>query len=210
MIGQDDIIFSEDGDMLVHEESIQSTVLSKEELAILEASKDAARIVQELKREVTPNRVALAGVILLLLVGAIFSGWYWVIPRDSVTVETLYIQRGGHIVMSEIHNDGSREITDVSMDVKFQSLDGEVIEIMSIEVEKISSHSSVAGDDLEMQIDALNAAKNIDIKVPLVVRLAGTNEEKGKEILDNSGLDIISADNLGDAAKKVVKSIKEL
>jgi hypothetical protein len=38
------------------------------------------------------------------------------------------------------------------MDVKFQSLDGEVIEIMSIEVEKISSHSSVAGDDLEMQI----------------------------------------------------------
>jgi hypothetical protein len=152
MIGQDDIIFSEDGDMLVHEESIQSTVLSKEELAILEASKDAARIVQELKREVTPNRVALAGVILLLLVGAIFSGWYWVIPRDSVTVETLYIQRGGHIVMSEIHNDGSREITDVSMDVKFQSLDGEVIEIMSIEVEKISSHSSVAGDDLEMQI----------------------------------------------------------
>ena len=152
MIGQDDIIFSEDGDMLVHEESIQSTVLSKEELAILEASKDAARIVQELKREVTPNRVALAGVILLLLVGAIFSGWYWVIPRDSVTVETLYIQRGGHIVMSEIHNDGSREITDVSMDVKFQSLAGEVIEIMSREVEKISSHSSVAGDDLEMQI----------------------------------------------------------
>lgn len=152
MIGQDEIIFSEEGDMLVHEESIQSTVMSKEELAILEASKDAARLVQELKREVTPNRVALAGVILLLLVGAIFSGWYWVIPRDSVTVETLYIQRGGHIVMSEIHNDGSRDITDISMDVKFQSLDGEVLKIMSIEVDKISSHSSVAGDDLEMQI----------------------------------------------------------
>ncbi len=152
MIGQDDIIFSEEGDMLVHEDAIQSSALSQEELAILEASKDAARIVQGLKREVTPNRVALAGVILLLLLGAIFSSWYWVIPRDSVTVETLYIQRGGHIVMSEIHNTGSREITDVSMDVKFQSLDGEVIQIMSIEVESISSHSSVAGDDLEMQI----------------------------------------------------------
>ena len=152
MIGQDDIIFSEEGDMLVHEDAIQSSVLSSDELAILEASKDAARIVQGLKREVTPNRVALAGVILLLLIGAIFSSWYWVIPRDSVSVETLYIQRGGHIVMSEIHNTGSREITDVSMDVKFQSLDGEVIEIMSIDVESISSHSSVAGDDLEMQI----------------------------------------------------------
>ena len=152
MIGQDDIIFSEEGDMLVHEDAIQSSALSSDELAILEASKDAARIVQGLKREVTPNRVALAGVILLLLVGAIFSSWYWVIPRDSVSVETLYIQRGGHIVMSEIHNTGSREITDVSMDVKFQSLDGDVIEIMSIDVESISSHSSVAGDDLEMQI----------------------------------------------------------
>ena len=53
------------------------------------------------------------------------------------------------------------------------------------------------------------AAKNIDIKVPLIVRLAGTNEEKGKEILDNSGLDIISANNLGDAAKKAVQSVKE-
>ena len=38
------------------------------------------------------------------------------------------------------------------MDVKFQSLEGEVIQIMSIEVESISSHSSVAGDDLEMQV----------------------------------------------------------
>jgi hypothetical protein len=152
MIGQDDVIFSEEGDMLVHEDSIQSSLISPEELAILEASKDAARLVQDLKREVTPNRVAMAGVILLLLVGALFSGWYWVIPRDSVTVETLYIQRGGHVIMSEIHNTGSRDITDVSLDVKFQSLDGEVIEMMSIEVEMISSHSSVAGDDLEMQI----------------------------------------------------------
>ena len=53
------------------------------------------------------------------------------------------------------------------------------------------------------------AAKNIDVKVPLIVRLAGTNEEKGKEILNNSGLDIISANNLGDAAKKAVQSVKE-
>lgn len=152
MISQDDVIFSDEGDMVVHEDSIQSSTLSQDELAILQASKEAARLVQDLKREVTPNRVAMAGIILLLLIGALFSGWYWVIPRDSVTVETLYIQRGGHIVMSEIHNTGSRDITDVSMDAKFQSLDGEVIEIMSIEVEQISSHSSVAGDDLEMQI----------------------------------------------------------
>ncbi len=54
----------------------------------------------------------------------------------------------------------------------------------------------------------VDAAKEIKIDVPLVVRLAGTNFEKGKKILDNSGLKIISASNLSDAAKKIVKEIK--
>ena len=54
----------------------------------------------------------------------------------------------------------------------------------------------------------INAAKDIDINVPLVVRLAGTNFKKGKEILDNSGLKLISAENLDDAAKKIVEAIK--
>lgn len=52
------------------------------------------------------------------------------------------------------------------------------------------------------------AAKDIGIKVPLVVRLAGTNVDKGKEILANSGLDIVAADDLGDAASKIVDAIK--
>ena len=54
----------------------------------------------------------------------------------------------------------------------------------------------------------VDAAKEIKIKVPLVVRLAGTNFKKGKEILDNSGLEIISANDLSDAAKKIVEAIK--
>lgn len=52
------------------------------------------------------------------------------------------------------------------------------------------------------------AAKEINISVPLVVRLAGTNFEKGKEILANSGLQIVPADDLGDAAEKIVAAIK--
>ena len=54
----------------------------------------------------------------------------------------------------------------------------------------------------------VDAAKEIKINVPLVVRLAGTNFEEGKKILNNSGLKIISADNLDDAAKKVIEAIK--
>ena len=54
----------------------------------------------------------------------------------------------------------------------------------------------------------VDAAKEINISVPLVVRLAGTNFQEGKEILDNSGLKLISAENLDDAAKKIVEAIK--
>ncbi len=54
----------------------------------------------------------------------------------------------------------------------------------------------------------VDAAKEINIGVPLVVRLAGTNFKEGKEILDNSGLKLISAENLDDAAKKIVEAIK--
>ncbi len=54
----------------------------------------------------------------------------------------------------------------------------------------------------------VDAAKEIKIEVPLVVRLAGTKFEEGKKILDNSDLEIISASDLSDAAKKVVNSIK--
>ena len=54
----------------------------------------------------------------------------------------------------------------------------------------------------------VDAAKEINIGVPLVVRLAGTNFKEGKKILDNSGLKLISAENLDDAAKKIVEAIK--
>ena len=54
----------------------------------------------------------------------------------------------------------------------------------------------------------VEAAKEIKINIPLVVRLAGTNSKEGKKILDESGLKIISASDLGDAAKKIVKQVE--
>ncbi len=53
----------------------------------------------------------------------------------------------------------------------------------------------------------VDAAKEINLSVPLVVRLAGTNFKEGKDILDKSNLKILSADNLNDAAKKIVEAI---
>lgn len=53
------------------------------------------------------------------------------------------------------------------------------------------------------------AASELSLKVPLVVRLEGTNVELGKEIMEKSGLDIIAADSLDDAAEKIVAAVKE-
>ena len=52
------------------------------------------------------------------------------------------------------------------------------------------------------------AVKEVGLKVPLVVRLEGTNVEQGKDIINNSGLDVIAADNLRDGAEKIVKAVK--
>jgi succinyl-CoA synthetase beta subunit len=55
----------------------------------------------------------------------------------------------------------------------------------------------------------VSAAREVQISVPLVVRLAGTNVELGKEILAKSNLPIVAADNLADAAEKIVKAVRE-
>ena len=54
----------------------------------------------------------------------------------------------------------------------------------------------------------VEAVKNVGLSVPLVVRLEGTNVEKGKDIINKSGLNVIAADNLSDAAKKIVSAVK--
>ena len=54
----------------------------------------------------------------------------------------------------------------------------------------------------------VQAAKDIALSVPLVVRLEGTKVAEGKAILEASGLDLIAADDLNDAAEKIVKAVK--
>ena len=56
----------------------------------------------------------------------------------------------------------------------------------------------------------VEAARILSLSKPLVVRLAGTNVEEGKKILSDSGLKIIPADDLDDAAIKIVDAVKEI
>jgi len=56
---------------------------------------------------------------------------------------------------------------------------------------------------------ALAAVKAVGLKVPLVIRLEGTNVEEGKRIVNESGLNVVAADDLDDAAQKIVKAVRE-
>ena len=168
MSDENKITFNEHGDMLVHEDDIESVglldvarlqkieslgySLDEDGIETYEDMQKVSKAIELIRREVSPSRVALAGIVFLLLIGVMASGWYWALPRDAVDIETIYLQRGGHLLMSEIHNEGSREITDVSLQIEFQSLDGEVLGVMSVAVDEIDAHSSLAGDNLEMLV----------------------------------------------------------
>ena len=69
-------------------------------------------------------------------------------------------------------------------------------------------HLGLGQPDFKTPKHVVDAAKKTKLSVPLVVRLAGTNFKEGKEILDKSGLQILSASDLNDAAKKIVEAIK--
>jgi hypothetical protein len=144
--------------------------LEGDELEDWEAAQEAAKLLTTLKREVTPTRVAMAGAVLFMLIIMALSGWYWVLPRDAVTVETHYMQRGGHLMMTELHNDGSRDITDIVLEIEFQTLEGEVIDRMSLELGVLEGHSSISGDDLEMMVIGYTVWDQYNLVVELEYR----------------------------------------
>tara|TARA_B100000767_G_scaffold274018_1_gene305814 strand:- start:4966 stop:5517 length:552 start_codon:yes stop_codon:yes gene_type:complete len=113
-------------------------------------SQEVGQMVKQFTERVHPLRIALAGIILVMLLGAIASTWYWVIPRDDVEIQVTYLQRNGHIVLTELVNDGSREITDVSLKVEFLDKDGLVISELDVSFDKVPSHTSISGDKMEL------------------------------------------------------------
>jgi len=125
---------------------------STDEEDVLRAAQDAAERIQRLRKDVEPAKVALAGLTLIVLLGLLMSGWYWILPRDGLTLDTVYMQNGGHILMAEIQNSGSRAVTDLEVVVSFEDEDGDELGRMSVFLDVLSAHSSVAGDDLEMKI----------------------------------------------------------
>ena len=98
--------------------------------------------------------------------------------------DVLAVQGEGHVTVSIVDPDGILRITG-SNDAA------------------LAPGTVVPGDGI------VAATREMGLTMPLVVRLEGTNVDKGKEILRKSGLNIITADNLADAAQKVVHAVRE-
>ncbi len=143
--------------------------MSSEELdedkELHEISKEVGERVKEIASNVHPFRVALAGIITLLILGSMIATWHWIIPRDSVEIDTIYIQRTGHIVMNELSNSGSREITDVSINVEFINSEDQIIGEYSAQFNSIPSHTSISGNSMELVVRGYTVWENYTIVI---------------------------------------------
>ena len=130
-----------------------------------EFSQEIGQKVLELTEKVHPLRIALAGAILLLILGALASTWYWAIPRDDVEIEVTYLQRNGHIVLAELFNEGSRSITDVVFIVEFADKDGIVIGNISENFDAIPSHTSISGERMQINVQGYTVWEEYSIQI---------------------------------------------
>tara|TARA_Y100000589_G_scaffold142486_1_gene136000 strand:- start:502 stop:1098 length:597 start_codon:yes stop_codon:yes gene_type:complete len=127
---------------------------------------------------VTPGRVILAtGLVLLLLVSS-FGVWYWMIPRDEIVIDTVYMQGGpGHVVLSQIHNHGSREVTNLQVELEFRDMQDGLLGSTTFETSSLPGHVSVAGDDLELAISGASVWENYSISIHLTY-----NNHRGESV----------------------------
>lgn len=134
----------------------------------IEAAHEMAEKLIEFGSKVTLGRVLFASLVIVMLLLGVFATWYWVIPRDAVDVETQYYHRGGgHVTLVKLDNLGSREITDVSINVQMMNMDGELIGSAGWSGSSIPAHMSVSGDDLELIVQGHTVWAEYDLIITL-------------------------------------------
>jgi len=143
-------------------------------------SDQAAELLQALHQSLSPVRLLAASLIIVLIISSIFATYYWVIPRDAVNVDVVYMQSGGgHVVLAQVHNVGSREISEVSVEISFEDKEGNELNNSIFYRENIGSHMSIASDDLELTIPGATVWDNYEIKITLNYK-DGKNDQHSK------------------------------
>lgn len=142
---------------------------SKEEVELAhEALEKVRKVGVRVGRVVTPLNVVLATIFMSFLIFMSFAVVFWVVPRDAVSVDTVYMQSGpGHVVMVELHNYGTQPITDMTLTVSFIDENGEILNSTRFHRDEIGAHTSIAGDDLELLMGGATVWAKYTIEIDL-------------------------------------------
>lgn len=143
--------------------------------AATERAHEILQIVGERVEKVRPSRVIFASVAVLLILSGIMIIGTWIVPYDRTSVDVVYLQGvGGHVVLVELDNKGSRSITDVQLDIRFLDDDSNEIARSTFETDEIVAHTSIAGDDLELIAPGASVWENYTIEIILEYTYGGT------------------------------------
>ncbi|MBO57925.1 MAG: hypothetical protein CMA77_02895, partial [Euryarchaeota archaeon] len=155
-----------EGDDLV---DVAGQKFSKDEVELAHETLEKVRLVGEkVSSVVTPFNVVIASIFMAFLIFSTFAVVFWVVPRDAVSVDTVYMQSGpGHVVLVELHNYGTRPISEVTVKVSFTNVDGEILNSTYFHRSEISAHTSIAGDDLELVIGGATVWAQYNITIEL-------------------------------------------
>jgi len=135
---------------------------------------------RKIASSVTPVRVILATAMMVVLFSAAFGIHQFIIPRDAIHLDVAYMQGGGgHVVLIEVHNTGSREVTDLTIALRFVDEEGTVLGEASFAAANLPAHTSIAGDDLELLIEGASVWEHYTIEIDL-------------RFLDNGGSEQVS------------------
>ena len=156
--------FDEDDEIQIIQ--VSDTVYATEDE--LDQAHAAAEALVALGEAITPLRMLIASLVVVMMLSSVFAAWYWVIPRDAVEVEVVYMQAGGgHVVLAQVHNLGSRAIHDVSVEISFSDSEGVTLSSTIFYREDIGAHLSIASDDLELSAPGVTVWSNYEIRVTL-------------------------------------------
>ena len=143
--------------------------------AATERAHEILQIVGERVEKVRPSRVIFASVAVLLILSGIMIIGTWIVPYDRTSVDVVYLQGvGGHVVLVELDNKGSRSITDVQLDIRFLDDDSNEIARSTFETDEIAAHTSIAGDNLELIAPGASVWENYTIEIILEYTYGGT------------------------------------
>tara|TARA_A100001388_G_scaffold259516_1_gene226872 strand:- start:2455 stop:3048 length:594 start_codon:yes stop_codon:yes gene_type:complete len=143
--------------------------------AATERAHEILQIVGERVEKVRPSRVIFASVAVLLILSGIMIIGTWIVPYDRTSVDVVYLQGvGGHVVLVELDNKGSRSITDVQLDIRFLDDGSNEIARSTFETDEIAAHTSIAGDNLELIAPGASVWENYTIEIILEYTYGGT------------------------------------